>query len=159
MSKKWFFKRGNARVSWETAPKEARWFSVDESGSGDWWERKPEQNKPLALWRGNCYISQACHVGHKCPDWRNLLFERPQPEPPKPVITAEEWAAIRVVFPGTRAIAKDENGSIWAYLNTPHIGFASWVGIVGPPVYFSFLRDRFADIPWRESLVEYDGDR
>ena len=158
MSKKWFFKRGNARVSWKTAPKEARWFAVDENGRGDWWERKPEQDKPLALWRGNCYISQACHVGHKCPDWRNLLFERPQPEPPKPVITAEEWAAIRVVFPGVRAIAKDSDGNIWAFMNTPLLGVHNWHGGVNAYLSHFFLRARFADIPWDKSLVEYPGD-
>ena len=150
MSKKWFFKRGNARVSWETAPDWAQFVSVDEDGMVLGRDTKPARRE--ACWLGYNRGEIIAHVGHPCQDWHDLLFERP-------LITAEEWRAIRVVFPGTRAIAKDENGSIWAYLNTPHIGFASWVGIVGPPVYFSFLRDRFADIPWRESLVEYDGDR
>jgi len=177
-TKKWFFKRGNARVSWKHAPEWALFFTVDKSGRGDWWGEKPHHDPfyYYEIWESDTGGARACHVGYPCDDWQTLIFERPHPfihlllgdihtdfsasfevrTPCKPLVSAEEWAAIRLLLPGAQSVAKDLSGLVYAFCEAPVPLTYNWQALscMRVPV----LEDRFADIPWRESLVEYDGD-
>lgn len=172
--KKWFFKRGNARVSWDTAPEWAQWFAVDSNGAGHWYRNEPKAIKHL-YFTTNLYQA-ACNVGKPCEDWRDLIFQRPQSlsnavsdegSIPRRLITNAEWQAIRTVLPGARYIAKDYSGLVHAYTEkvkilqdsfTPGWVYGNRRLSYDNHVRLHFLRDRFKDIDWRESLIEYGGE-
>lgn len=81
MSKhKWFFKRGNARLSWETLPEWMKWVAVNDDGSVYSYASKPRQRIDGA-WEAFDLpdFAEIALVGYFCPDWRDLLFERPNP--------------------------------------------------------------------------------
>ena len=159
MGKKWFFKRGNVRVSWKYAPEWAMLFSVDRSGHGDWWGEQPllEQDS----WVYNEYRGRAPagFVGFECDDWKTLIFERLQEpqKPHKPLVTAEEWAAIRLLLPGARWVAKSKSGFVHAYDTEPHLCYSGW-SYPQEVLYLKNLNARFAAIDWQDSLVEYPDD-
>lgn len=71
-----------------------------------------------------------------------------------PIVTAEEAAAIKVVAPGAQWIARDATGDVWAYTDKPSPkGLNYWGGDCrAAPI--PFLEDRFANVPWKESLME-----
>ena len=179
MSKKWFFKRGNARVSWETLPEWAQWIAVDKNGRVYQYQSRPSIDNTQGAWIIAHLLDKwgmCAAVGAVCDDWRALIFERPPPfihlllgdihtdfsasfevrTPCKPLVSAEEWAAIRLLLPGAQSVAKDLSGLVYAFCEAPVPLTYNWQALscMRVPV----LEDRFADIPWRESLVEYDGD-
>jgi hypothetical protein len=179
--RKWFFKRGNARLSWETLPEWVKWVAVDEDGEVGGFTSKPD-NSGMAYWTTlDGRVLLAC-VGSECPDWQSLIFERPQPvrffttvdantfadcsvsfelhkpcKPVLPTITVEEWAAIRLLSLGAEYVAKDKNGNVYVYNEEPYIFSTNgWWKVVGEPMRVRLLEDRFASVPWRESLVKYE---
>ena len=194
MSKhKWFFKRGNARLSWETLPDWTQVVVVTKAGNVWACEDKPALTTDgwLIDDGSESYNIIVAYVGHFCPDWRSLIFERLQPEsaldavvkfvdngtfakalaelglfsamhdPCKcilPIITTDEWKAIRITIPGAQWLAKDDDGHVYAYTKSPKLcPGAVWGGVVSPDWQpMPFLEDRFASVPWNESLVKYE---
>ncbi len=189
MSKrKWFFKRGNARLSWETLPEWAEYVVVAKSGTVWACENKPDLTAHgwLIDDGDNSFRQIVARVGHYCPDWQSLIFERPKKyfiflddsdslkilnelidtsdklrgvvnKLMLPIITAEEWAAIRLLSPGAEYVAKDKNGNVYVYNEEPYIFSTNgWWKVVGEPMRVRLLEDRFASVPWRESRVKYE---
>jgi len=156
MAKKWFFKRGNARVSWETVPEWAQFVAVESYGAVYAYKNRPTVG--FVTWVACGDYNPIAHVGHECADWESLIFERPQPQP-RVVITPEEAAAIRMLFPGAIGVAKDKDGAVYAFNGAPEIGKTAWWGIRGQSTHyhFPFLNARFADIPLHESWTLLPG--
>jgi hypothetical protein len=80
MSKReWFFKRGNARLSWETLPEWVQWVAVDRSGKGYGYQEKPVPEVPLGQWEleKSCKYGEIAYTAEICNDWQSLIFERP----------------------------------------------------------------------------------
>jgi hypothetical protein len=89
MSKrKWFFKRGNARLCWDTLPEWVQYVAINKSGQGFCFRFTPYYRSTTTgtYWLSNdcnthCFIRTAiCNTGCTCDDWRDLLFERPKPD-------------------------------------------------------------------------------
>jgi len=151
MVKKYFFKRGNARVSWDNAPEGAWFFAVDKNGYGYWWKRIPAQSDGT-WWIDDGNYRLACAVGAECPDWQELLFG---PGNATQLVTPEEWAAIRVVLPGARFIEKDENGNVFA--SCKPMEYCDYEALTeGDVLCLCFLKERLAAIPNRQ-IIEYPG--
>jgi hypothetical protein len=181
--REWFFKRGNARVSWATVPDWARWVAVDKTGRvfaykdkpsmevGYWKESKPRGIDELEI----------AHVGKACQDWQDLIFERPKPKrtifvggldslssnsitfelhtpckPVLPVITRAEWDAIRLLLPGAQYVARDSDGAVYATNGEFDFSY-NIIGVFSPGEWMEVacLKRRFESVPWRESLVKY----
>ena len=147
---KYFFERGNARVSWDNAPEWAEWFTVDYGGRGYWFKKKPDIGG--WCWLVDCVLELACAVGCPCNDWETLLFQR---EKRRTLISAEEWQHIRFCFPWARYAAKDMDGEVCVYKKAPTQASKMWRGDeflrVAP------LEERFASVDWAESLVKCPG--
>ena len=82
--RKYFFERGNARVSWDAAPEDAMWLCVDYNGMGRWWSEEPHPGL-LLNWIDGAGEARpvhpvACAVGSRCDDWKSLKFKRPDEE-------------------------------------------------------------------------------
>jgi len=80
MSKReWFFKRGNARLSWETLPEWVQWVAIDRSGKGYGYQEKPVPEVPLGQWEleKSCKYGEIAYTAEICNDWQALIFERP----------------------------------------------------------------------------------
>jgi hypothetical protein len=182
--RKWFFKRGNVRLSWETLPEDVKWLAIDRSGVGYGYANKPVI--AAEYWKGAlAVIMPLCSVGELCFDWKALLFERPRPEaaltavgftfaealagieslsellkpgkPVLPIITADEWAAIRMLLPGAEYVAKDERGLVFAYTKYPDKWGNGWCSSINCQcMVVTSLKNRFSPIPWRDSLVKYE---
>ena len=72
----------------------------------------------------------------------------------KPMVSAEEVAAIKIVAPGAKWIARDVTGDVFAYTNKPTLrGLNYWEGDCRA-ARLPFLEERFANVPWKESLME-----
>jgi hypothetical protein len=191
MSKrKWFFKRGNARLSWETLPKWVKWVAVDSTGEVFGYDDKPNLGSNAWIERNGHAFNAIAYIGKRITDWQSLIFERPQPEsfltagikfvdadtfakgiaglslsfevrepckPALPTITAEEWAAIRMLLPGAEYVAKDKNGDVFAHVGKPIVyrDDPFW-STLSKNIELPSFKDRFASIPWRESLVKYE---
>lgn len=182
MSKhKWFFKRGNARLSWENVPDWAVAAAIDLNGQGYWFHLEPKTIDNNWFSDGQC--RRACYVGKQCPDWQSLVFKRPAEEfsgldfllsldcpvtfevrkpckPVLPTITAEEWAAIRMLLPGAEYVMKSRN---YGYVNASNMQpvLYEWSGDWSVPAEGELIRvpildRRFDHVPWRESLVKYE---
>ena len=145
----YFFERGNARASWATAPKDAKWLAVNRSGYGYWYTKRPSKLEGLPAWYGVDARSRfACFVGNTCGDWAELLFQREE------LISAEEWEHIRFCFPRAEYVAKDASGMVYAYDLRPEPGYGIWLSD-GYFYRLPGLAERFAAVNWSKSLVEY----
>lgn len=158
-----FFSRGNARVWWSNVPSWARYVTVSSSGYAWAWEERPDLVFTIGIggWGyrdGRREI--VAHVGAECPDWQDLIFERPaHVETHHPHITAAERDAIRVFLPGAVGVAKDGSGAVYAYVKTPRLFAMSesvnscWLGDQVNTGYFrtAFLEQRFADVDPEQS--------
>lgn len=172
--KEWFFKRGNVRVSWETAPNWAQWVAVDRSGRVFAFCDKPLMVDDRGFWKESKYCGvdelEIAYVGKVCPDWKDLIFERPllphilagwelvwgECTPCKPIITREEWDAIRLLLPGAKYVAKDFDGAVYAFDSCPTTLYEKFVLRQGKWMRVVILEQRFENVPWRESLVKYE---
>jgi hypothetical protein len=62
-----------------------------------------------------------------------------------------------MLLPGAEYVAKGENGFVHAYISKPVVGSFCWSVEHGEVrMLVPSLEDRFASIPWRESLVKYE---
>ena len=179
---KWFFKRGNARLSWETLPEWVKWVAVDKTGKVFGYERKPGiKDGLLGFWGTVQQYIELAHTGSVCGDWQSLIFERPNEKPEIPfntplgwllfsdidtpiesckyvptLITPEEWAAIRLLLPGAKYVAKDKDGMVNAYTSCPYKATEfSWYVKEGHQMRVPALIPRFFHTPWEDSLVKY----
>ena len=74
----------------------------------------------------------------------------------KPMVSAEEVAAIKIVAPGAKWIARDVTGDVFAYTNKPTLrglNYWEWEGDCRA-ARLPFLGERFANVPCKESLME-----
>lgn len=172
MSKhKWFFKRGNARLSWETLPEWTEFVAVDMKGRIFAYNSKPTCGSGHWLESGNLF-DEVAYTGCICEDWQTLIFERPRALSAKdcevsielnkltlPTITTEEWTAIRMLLPEAEYVMKESNSEAWACVCKPIKPTFGESWIVANPfdaIRVPALSDRFASVPWRDSLVKYE---
>ena len=145
----YFFERGNARASWATAPKDAKWLAVNRSGYGYWYATRPSKLRGMPAWYGVCSSAFfSCYVGGICDDWAELLFQREE------LISAEEWEHIRFCFPRAKYVAKDSSGAVYGYDTPVTLAIGVWTSD-GYCYRLPGLAERFALVDWRQSLVEY----
>ena len=88
-----FFERGNLALDWDYIPDCVTAVAVTDDGSAFCFEVRPN-SVDFGGWAGGGLHWILGNVGAPCPDWRELLFERPQ----APRLPDGFWEACDMVY-------------------------------------------------------------